>query len=442
MNISAKDWDAYVKTLRLLSDTAANKLQAYINKYGIDDATAIAEYAHALITKYGEGSAELACQMYDAIGQAEGVILPSAVPAPIPTRDEVERAVLGSFAQSPTGKVTASIADRYVKLAAEDTMARNAIRDRAEWAWVPHGDTCAFCITLASRGWQIASKRILRGGHAEHVHAHCDCQFAIRHDGKSNVSGYDPDKYYQMYKNAEGKSPKEKIKSLRRELEDRDLINAQKRENYAKHKADDVKSYDRAKRIDTEIDLKKYSKSAIIDMKNYNEIYNYFSLKNISINGFDNKNLFDIKVVLAGVDDGISLMPESEAGITKIVYNPKLKSFGKMFSDGEMQIGPNGMKDYGTGLHETAHAFDFAVSGHGEKISEVIVETARKKAGFRKNSTEYSNMLIRMCGKIDDSKKMYEVFAYAVESELGGNGNKFTKAVVEELRRRNVSNLS
>lgn len=79
----------------------------------------------------------------------------------------------------------------------------------------------------------MASKRILRGGHAEHVHAHCDCQFAIRHDGKSNVSGYNPDKYYQMYKNAEGNSPKEKIKSLRRELEDRDLINAQKRENYA-----------------------------------------------------------------------------------------------------------------------------------------------------------------------------------------------------------------
>lgn len=219
MNISAKDWDAYVKTLRLLSDTAANKLQAYINKYGIDNAEAIAEYAHALITKYGEGSAELACQMYDAIGQAEGVILPSAVPAPIPAKDEVERAVLGSFAQSPTGKVTASIADRYVKLAAEDTMARNAIRDRAEWAWVPHGDTCAFCITLASRGWQMASKRILRGGHAEHVHAHCDCQFAIRHDGKSNVSGYNPDKYYQMYKNAEGNSPKEKINSLRRDLE-------------------------------------------------------------------------------------------------------------------------------------------------------------------------------------------------------------------------------
>lgn len=224
MNISAKDWDAYVKTLRLLSDTAANKLQAYINKYGIDNAEAIAEYSHALITKYGEGSAELACQMYDAIGQAEGVILPSAVPAPIPTKDEVERAVLGSFAQSPTGKVTASIADRYVKLAAEDTMARNAIRDRAEWAWVPHGDTCAFCITLASRGWQIASKRILRGGHAEHVHAHCDCQFAIRHDGKSNVSGYDPDKYYQMYKNAEGNSPKEKINSLRREIEEHERV--------------------------------------------------------------------------------------------------------------------------------------------------------------------------------------------------------------------------
>lgn len=243
MIISENDWNAYVRTLRLLSDTAANKLQAYIDKYGIDNAEAIAEYAHALITKYGEGSAELACQMYDAIANAEHIILPSAVPAAIATQDEVEKAILGSFVQSPLGKVTASIADRYVKLAAEDTMIKNAVRDRAEWAWVPHGDTCAFCITLASRGWQLASTRALRGGHAEHVHAHCDCQYMIRHDSKTTVKGYDPDVLLAEYNSYSG-SPQDKINAMRREhyAENKDKINAQKREAYALKVAENKKN--------------------------------------------------------------------------------------------------------------------------------------------------------------------------------------------------------
>ena len=46
-------------------------------------------------------------------------------------------------------------------------MLKNALRDGAEFAWVPNGDTCAFCMTLASRGWQRASKRAIKNGHAE-----------------------------------------------------------------------------------------------------------------------------------------------------------------------------------------------------------------------------------------------------------------------------------
>ena len=63
-------------------------------------------------------------------------------------------------------------------------------------------DTCAFCITLASRGWQHASKAALRGGHAEHIHANCDCEYAIRFDGYSTVAGYDPEKYLRQYRDA------------------------------------------------------------------------------------------------------------------------------------------------------------------------------------------------------------------------------------------------
>ena len=69
---------------------------------------------------------------------------------------------------------------------------------------MPHGDTCPFCITLASNGWQKASQKLLKGGHAEHIHANCDCEFAVRFRSDTTVAGYDPDKYYRQYREAGG----------------------------------------------------------------------------------------------------------------------------------------------------------------------------------------------------------------------------------------------
>ena len=95
-------------------------------------------------------------------------------------------------------KVPATVA-RLVKQVGADTTLKNAKRDGAQFAWIPHGDTCAFCITLASRGWQYMSDEALKGGHAEHIHANCDCEYAVRFDGHSTVAGYDPDKYLEEY---------------------------------------------------------------------------------------------------------------------------------------------------------------------------------------------------------------------------------------------------
>ena len=95
---------------------------------------------------------------------------------------------------------------------------------------MPHGDTCPFCITLASNGWQPASKKALKGDHAQHIHAHCDCEYAIRFDSRTTVAGYDPDKYLAQYQAAGGD-----INAMRRAqyARDRDAINAQKRAAYA-----------------------------------------------------------------------------------------------------------------------------------------------------------------------------------------------------------------
>lgn len=236
MVISQNDWENYIAKMRKLSETAANKFQEYVDKYGFEDRKSLIDYAYALVTKYGEGEAYLAAQMYDEIAELSGVTVESAIPAPTATYGETAKAINGSLKQSKDGKLLNQVAYRLTKQAGADTSLQNAIRDRAEWAWVPMGDTCAFCITLASRGWQTTSRKMLKGAHAEHIHANCDCQFAVRFDKKSGVKGYDPDKYLEMYKSAEGRSSAEKMKSLRKQLEDRDKINAQKRDAYSNKK--------------------------------------------------------------------------------------------------------------------------------------------------------------------------------------------------------------
>jgi hypothetical protein len=214
MQISAKAWNNYIAKMSCISSTAAQKMLSYIANNGFDDMQAILDYAFALSTRYGKAIGALACQMYDATAAAQGADVPAAEMAELPEYGEVAKTVYGAKKKSES-EVSRAIG-RLVKRTGADTTLKNAERDGAQFAWVPHGDTCAFCITLASRGWQYMSKNALKNGHAEHIHAHCDCQYAVRFDNASGVKGYDPDKYREMYDNAEGTTPEEKINSLRR----------------------------------------------------------------------------------------------------------------------------------------------------------------------------------------------------------------------------------
>lgn len=181
------------------------------------DRKEVIDYAMALIEKYSEASSELACQMYERIAELSGVNVRPAEPAAIAEYREVAKGINGTLKQSPEGRLCSDVVSRLVKRAGADTMLMNAQRDGAQFAWVPSGDTCSFCITLASRGWQYMSKKALKNGHAEHIHAHCDCQYCVRFNNKTNVEGYDPDKYLEMYENAEGNTWQEKLNAMRRE---------------------------------------------------------------------------------------------------------------------------------------------------------------------------------------------------------------------------------
>lgn len=231
MQISAKTWNEYVTRLSRLNQKAGQLMREYIDAHGTANTDDLVAYAYGLVTKYGEGSAELACQMYEALAEAQGVLIPAAEPAATASYGEVARMVSATKDQNPANLPNG--VSRLVKRAGADTTLKNAVRDGAEWAWVPHGDTCPFCITLASNGWQKASDKILKGGHAQHIHANCDCEFAIRFDHRTTVAGYDPEKYFRQYREAGSD-----VNAMRRidYAARKDAINAQKRAAYAARK--------------------------------------------------------------------------------------------------------------------------------------------------------------------------------------------------------------
>ena len=231
MQITANAWNEYITRLSRLNRKAGQLMREYIGSHGTENTADLIAYAYGLVTKYGEGSAELACQMYDALAEAANAGVPAAEPAAPADYSEVARMVNATKDQNPANLPNG--VSRLVKRAGADTTLKNAVRDGAEWAWVPHGDTCPFCITLASNGWQKASSKVLKGGHAEHIHANCDCEFAIRFDHSTTLAGYDPEKYLKQYRDADGD-----INTMRRVnyAANKERINAQKRAAYAARK--------------------------------------------------------------------------------------------------------------------------------------------------------------------------------------------------------------
>lgn len=263
MTISNDSWIEYIESLRKVNETAASKMLSFLNLHRDPDGLwnspetrkAILDYAYGLSNKYGEAAAELACEMYDSVAALSGAVVPAAEPAAGATYKEVAKTVNGTLKQSSNEELISSAIARLVKRQSVDTTMQNAIRDRAEWAWIPHGDTCAFCITLASRGWQLATDQALKGGHAEHIHANCDCTYAIRFSEDTEYKGYDPDEYLEQYEDADTSSygfgsinndrdgknhwqdmSTAQINGMRRAayLKNKEKINAQKRAAYAR----------------------------------------------------------------------------------------------------------------------------------------------------------------------------------------------------------------
>lgn len=247
--ITQAQWKKYISKLRQINDKAADEFrQAVAARGGYEniDRQQLIDFAYGLSTKYGEASAALSAQMYDTVAELSGAAVPAALPAETATYSEVAKTVNGIIKNTGSNSVLAQGIGGLVKRAGADTILSNAYRDRpkgrgskrkhsgAQVAWIPVGDTCPFCLTLASKGW-VNQTEWAANNHADHIHANCDCTYAVRFSKDFDVEGYDPDEYKKMYDDADGSTRNEKMRSMRRNqyAQNKDKINAQKRAAYA-----------------------------------------------------------------------------------------------------------------------------------------------------------------------------------------------------------------
>ena len=252
MQVSLNDWMNFKDRLSRISKTAAQQMADFVmagGGYANMPTEDVIAYATALAQTYGEASGALSAMMYDAIAELSNAVVEAAEIAPVASYGDVAKAIQGAAKTSQDPEYLGGVVARLVKQVGADTTLQNAERDGAEFAWIPMGDTCAFCLTLASRGWQHISKRTLKNGHAEHIHANCDCTYAVRFNDDTEVEGYNPDKYLRMYYDADGNTPKQRINSMRRDFyaENSEKINKQKRSAYEKRKereSSEVEEYD------------------------------------------------------------------------------------------------------------------------------------------------------------------------------------------------------
>lgn len=234
-------WVKYVTRLSAIDKAATTRLGEMVGQipnFSFDNPEHMAllvSEAYAVSNVYGEAAATLAAEMYDAIGLASGMFLDPAELAELASIAQVEWTVKGAAKTSNINEVTSAVG-RLVKKAGVDTVVKNAKRDGAEVAWIPRGDTCAFCIALASKGWTDADN------YQEHIHSNCDCTLGTRFNNSTSIKGYNPRTYEDMYYgvNLDGEKPtaKNRVNALRRQFyaQNKEAINENKRINYAERK--------------------------------------------------------------------------------------------------------------------------------------------------------------------------------------------------------------
>lgn len=167
---------------------------------------ALMEFMPALVRKYGNAAGVAAADFYD--GLRADAATTRAFKAIIAEADDVavteatRRLAKALFGDNPQSMLAGlgAVVDKQVKQVGRNTIQGSARQDpgRPLYARIPRGDTCTWCLKMASRGFVYASAEEA-GGDGNKYHHHCDCVPTPEWSGEPTVEGYDPEALYQQY---------------------------------------------------------------------------------------------------------------------------------------------------------------------------------------------------------------------------------------------------
>ena len=172
----------------------------------------VVELATRIAQKYSYLGCELGAQWYDLCSELAGL---EVDPAYLPEVDvgELEGRAQAAFGRSQGSSLIGEVFNYYlqnqiersIRMTGDANLWRDYERGTAggRWARVPVGDTCAWCLMLASQGAWYLSEETAKGIDPGHYHDGCDC-VAVYHADPDSIAGYTKlAKYKGMYYDAE-----------------------------------------------------------------------------------------------------------------------------------------------------------------------------------------------------------------------------------------------
>lgn len=205
-----------------ISADARAKVKKVLAELNWDDVAAcrdaVCDALDMVMAEYGQTAAQASADFYDiartaCVGEPMGAVAYDGLS--VDARHGAVRAITQDIVDGNYKSFNRRILERVdyeIKCAAANSARHNGVKDRSRprFARVPSGgETCRFCIMLASRGPVYVSQD--SAGATDHFHTNCDCRIvpfwdavsmgkrSSRYSTATIVEGYDPDELYDKY---------------------------------------------------------------------------------------------------------------------------------------------------------------------------------------------------------------------------------------------------
>lgn len=200
---------SFSRVSKELQQAAVNEFMEYVHEgMTVDE---LVDAATNVATKFQRLGCELGAQWYDLCSELAGLNVERAYVEDMDPDGIAERASAAAGRATPDNPLASfnAFLQDEINRSIRETGSANLWRDYergmapGRWARVPVGDTCAFCLMLASQGaWYLSEKSAL-GEEAGHYHRNCDC-IAVYHADPESIAGYRSlERYKKMYYHAD-----------------------------------------------------------------------------------------------------------------------------------------------------------------------------------------------------------------------------------------------